>query len=314
MEQNNIIFISKVELQSPFFKVLYQEFDKLVQARNLATNGKGSYQTCVKEFFYWLELRGINKINRVTSTLMIDYLGYLHTRPNKRTEGTLSESMVNQHLFSLRMLVDYLLETNQIESAVIIPKNNPGTKRERDTVTRKEIELIYDHCSDKRERAILSVSYGCGLRRFEMKCLKTNDVNFSNGILVVREGKLNKRRDIPMSDSVIRDLKDYLVNERFNYLKEDNRLELAFFINNKGKQMQGDNINKIVKEIIARTNDSLLKQKAISLHSMRHSIAMHLLDNGADMEFIQSFLGHEEIDTSHIYARKNKQKQNKLRR
>jgi integrase/recombinase XerD len=78
--------------------------------------------------------------------------------------------------------------------------------------------------------------------------------------------------------------------------------------------MQGDHINKIVKEIIARTNDSLLMQKAISLHSMRHSIAMHLLDNGADMEFIQSFLGHEEIDTSHIYARKNKQKQNKLRR
>jgi site-specific recombinase XerD len=222
--------------------------------------------------------------------------------------------MINQHMYSLRMLVDYLLQTNQIQSAVIIPKNNPGTKKERDTATQKEMELLYKHCQNKRERAVLSVAYGCGLRRTEIEVLNTNDINFFNGILVVREGKNRKRRDIPMNDAVIRDLKSYLINERHNYLKENNRLELSFFINNKGKRMKGGHMNQLLKDIILRSKSVSLMQKQITLHSLRHSIAMHLAENGADIEFIRDFLGHSEIDTSHIYARKNKRKQNILNR
>jgi site-specific recombinase XerD len=308
------ISISKVQLQSSFFSVLYDEYDKLIKAKGLATKGKGAYQLCVKEFFYWMELQGITKIKRITSGVMIDYYEYLSTRPNKRKPGTLSESMLNQHLYSLRLLVDYLLATNQIQSGVIIPKNNPGTKKERESFTLKEAELMYKKCQNKREIALLSVGYGCALRRAEIEDLNTNDINFANGILVVREGKNRKRRDVPMSDSVIRDLKDYLIYERPNYLKEHNYLELSFFINNKGKRMQGDQMNEILKEIIIRTKNAKLMQKEITLHSMRHSIAMHLIENGADIEFIKDFLGHAEIDTTFIYARKNKRKHNALNR
>ena len=66
---------------------------------------------------------------------------------------------------------------------------------------------------------------------------------------------------------------------------------------------------EILKEIISRTKNAALMQREITLHSLRHSIAMHLDENGADLEFIQEFLGHSEIDTTHIYAKKNKQKQ-----
>jgi integrase/recombinase XerD len=303
------ISISKVELQSPFFKMVYNDYNQLIKAKNFATKGQGTYQLCVKEFFYWLELQGINKIKKITSGDMIDYYEYISTRPNKRNAGTLSQSMINQHLFSLRLLIDYLLDTNQIKSAVLIPKNNTGSKKERDSITQAEAELLYRNCQDKRERAILSIAYGCGLRRTEIQDLRTNDLNFLNGILVVRSGKNKKRRDVPMSDRIIKDLKEYLHNERPKYLKERNQLEASFFINNKGKKMEGDHMNEILKEIISRTKNAALMQREITLHSLRHSIAMHLDENGADLEFIQEFLGHSEIDTTHIYAKKNKQKQ-----
>ncbi len=314
MKEHNEISISKAELSSPFFKILYKDYDQYIKARNLSIKGKGTYQLCVKEFFLWLESQGITKIKRIQSSDMIDYYEYISTRPNKRKAGTLSQSMINQHLFSIRMLVDYLLDTGQIKSAVLIPKNNTGTKKERDSLTREEIELLYKNCKDKRERAILSVGYGCGLRRSEIQELKTSDISFSNGILVVREGKFKKRRDVPMSDRIIKDLKDYLHNERPNYLKEHNPLEPSFFVNNKGKKMEGDHMNEILKEIIERTGNTELMQREITLHSLRHSISMHLSKNGADMEFIRDFLGHSEIDTTYIYAMKNKQKQKLLNR
>lgn len=313
MNKKKEISISKVQLQSSFYKVLYHEYDQLIKAKNLATKGKGMYQLSVKEFFYWLECKGINRIKRVTSTLMIEYYEYLSTRPNKRKGGTLSESTINQHLFSLRMLMDYLVEMGQIQSTVLIPQNSPGTKTERDSVTQKEKDLLYADCKDKREKALLSVAYGCGLRRSEAEQLNTNDINFSSGLLTVRKGKFGKYRDVPMSKSVMRDLKDYLIYERMNYLKEYNNLELSFFINNKGKRMDGDHMNEIVKELITRTKNNKLMQKEIGLHSLRHSIAMHLSENGADIEFIRDFLGHTEIDTSHIYARKNKLRNKQLK-
>src|ERR1700752_3083051 len=122
MNQVNKIKRQRVELQSSHFRVLLEEFKRLIIARNFSTNG--SYPGCVKEFFVWLELRGMNQIKKVTSGLLIDYLEYLTTRQNKTKEVTLSESMINQHLYILRLLFDYLLETNQIESSVLIPKNN----------------------------------------------------------------------------------------------------------------------------------------------------------------------------------------------
>ena len=73
-------------------------------------------------------------------------------------------------------------------------------------------------------------------------------------------------------------------------------------------------MNQLLKDIILRSKSVSLMQKQITLHSLRHSIAMHLAENGADIEFIRDFLGHSEIDTSHIYARKNKRKQNILNR
>ena len=112
-----------------------------------------------------------------------------------------------------------------------------------------------------------------------------------------------------MSDSVIRDLKDYIFHERHVYeLKKQKKKTNAFFLNAWGQRMAGDYLNKRLKILTEKTRNSKLMSKEISLHSLRHSIATHLLDGGASIEFVRTFLGHREIDTVHIYARRRKRK------
>jgi integrase/recombinase XerD len=121
----------------------------------------------------------------------------------------------------------------------------------------------------------------------------------------VKKGKYSKRREVPMCKKVIKDLKDYLYNERSNYLKYQ-KVENSFLVNSRGMRMTGQNCYQLLKKIISRSNTNVFEEKQTSLHTLRHSIATHLLENGADIYFLKSFLGHSDIDTSHLYAIKRR--------
>ena len=158
------------------------------------------------------------------------------------------------------------------------------------------------------------MAYACGARRSEMRHLQVAEVQLNMGILIIKEGKNSKRREIPMTDNVIADLKDYLINERHTYLKgEDSLRTEALLVNNKGKEMKGDHMNERLKELILKTGNPVMIGKEITLHCLRHAISTHLLDNGADMNFVKDFLGHAEIDTVQVYTRRRKVQQQRLK-
>jgi site-specific recombinase XerD len=123
----------------------------------------------------------------------------------------------------------------------------------------------------------------------------------------VRDGKGGKSRTIPVSDMMLKNIKDYIIYERPKYIL-NNMLEEspAFFINNNGNRMKADKLNERLKELIGKTYNEKIIAKGITLHCLRHSIATHLLDKGATIDFVQNFLGHSDIDTSHIYAKRRK--------
>jgi len=176
---------------------------------------------------------------------------------------------------------------------------------QREVVTKEEIESMLNCCTDLFERCIILTGYGCGLRRNEMVRLNIDDVLLSKGVLIVKEGKGKKRREIPLSDSMTRDLKEYITVERPGLLK-NNALEMSFFLNNRGERRRGNSLNKRLKQIISRTNNHSLIDKGITLHNLRHSIATHLMENGAGFENVRDFLGHIEIDTTQLYAIRRK--------
>jgi integrase/recombinase XerD len=298
----------KKTIQTPAFQNLLNDFDSFVKVRNYK-QGKGKmYQSAVVEFLIWLEEFGITKITAVTSKESIQYFEYLTTRPKQRGEGTLSEKTIKFHLFALGLFMLNLLENKKIENTFYIPSNGSGDQKPRNVLTVDEVKMVYQYCENDLERALLSVAYGCGLRRSEIESLDTKDVQLTSGMIIVRKGKGSKRREVPMSDSVVGYLKKYLIEERYQKLAGKNQLEEALFINSKGQRMSGEHLNDLLKKMMEQTNNYELIEKEITLHCLRHSIAHHLAENNAGIEFIRRFLGHSEINTTYIYAIQNKKR------
>lgn len=297
----------KKTIQTPAYESLISDFDSFIKVRNYKLGKSNMHQTAITELLIWLEENGVTKIKEVTSKEVLRYFEYLITRPNQRREGTLSEKSIKLHLYALSLFMQNLLENKTIENGFYIPSyGGTGTSKTRNTLSVEEIKLVYAHCENDLESALLSIAYGCGLRRTELERLNLRDVQLSIGELIVREGKGSKRRVIPMSDTVIVYVRKYILGERQERLNTN--IDDAFFINSKGKRMTGEYLNDTLKKMIEQTGSYELAQKEITLHCLRHSIANHLAENNAGIDFIKRFLGHAEINTAYIYAIKNKRR------
>lgn len=298
----------KTTIKNTAFQNLLRDFDSYVKVKNYK-QGKGSmYQSAVSEFLIWLEKSGITSIRKVTGKESVSYYEHLVSRPKHRGNGTLAEKTIKFHLFALGLFVLNLLENNQIEKAYYIPSYSGESGNSRNALSVEEIKMLYQHCENDLQRALISTAYGCGLRRSEIEALNTRDIQLSRGMLIVRDGKGSKRREVPMSDLVAGHIRRYIAEERYEKLKVTNQSEDAFFIHDSGKRMNGDYLNNTLKKIVEQTSSYELIQKDITLHCLRHSIASHLMEKNAGIDFIRGFLGHSQINTTYIYAVKNKRK------
>lgn len=298
----------KKTIQTPVFQKLLKEFESYVNVRNYK-QGKGTMNKgAVIEFLVWLEVNGVTNIKEVTSKEMVSYFEYLIERPNQRREGTLAEKTIKSHLYVLGLFMQNLLESKVIDTGFYIPSYSDGFSKSRNILSVEQIKMVYAHCQNDFERALLSVAYGCGLRRYELEQLNVKDVFLSTGELIVRNGKGSKRRTIPVSNTMIDYIKKYILEERPRRLLNSSEIQEAFFINSKGNRMTGEHLNDTLKKMIEVTNNQELIKLEITLHCLRHSIASHLADNNAGIEFIRRFLGHQEINTAYIYAIKNKKR------
>ena len=300
----------KKYIQTPAFERHYSNYDNYIRARDYKV-GKGKmYQAAVKEFLIWLEEYGITDMKNVTTKEMLEYYEYLTTRPNKRKLGTLAETTIRSHLLSIYIFIENLLLLKEIKKGLYLPnhKFSGEWQKPRNTLTVDEVLSLYQYSENQLEKALLSVAYGCGLRRTELQDLNISDVQLHNGMLIVRKGKGSKRREIPMCDYVLDNVKKYVIERQETH--RDKQVDNGFFIGKKSKRMSGDTLNKTLKKIVNRTQNQTIIDKEITLHCLRHSIAHHLAENNAGIDFIRGFLGHSYINTAYLYAIRNK-KQNK---
>lgn len=249
---------------------------------------------CVKEFLGRMD--GIS-IQEVTQRQVLTHHEYLQQRPNRRKPGGLSEMMVHHHLYSLRVFFDWLQQSGRINRHPMsrLKFRRPKTLQ-RETFTKQEVQKLYASCSTWKERAVLHLFYGCGLRRNEGVRLNLEDVKFKENVLYVREGKGGKSRIVPMSEKVREELQGYCYRER-----KPAPGERSFMINTRGLRMSGLSYNRLLKDLLQKSGID----KAITLHSLRHSIATHLLDNGLPVEYVRDFLGHKHIESTQVYTRVN---------
>jgi len=161
------------------------------------------------------------------------------------------------------------------------------------------------------------LAYGCGLRASELENCNIEDIKLREKILIVPKGKGNKRRVIPMSNGVVKDLSNYYYNEREALTTgRDFKLNVsnqnAFMLHSRGGRMMDDTYNKHLKALIERTENETIKEKQITIHCLRHSIATHLLEQGIAVEQVRIFLGHSQLETTQIYTHISKEQLKEL--
>ncbi len=228
-----------------------------------------------------------------------NYYEYLKTKPKKYKEQIISSSYIYSQLLAIKLYFDYLQRTKIIKRNPYNLRIKQTTKNQRIVFTQEEIQILYKSCQNSIERTILNLCYGCGLRRNEVELLNIKDVHFEQKLLFVRKGKGKKRRVIPLTEVMATDLKDYFIATQISRTTN----EESFLININGSKMKGENVYNLFKRILKRTQS--LKPENYCLHSLRHSIATHLLENEMSIEMVRDFLGHSQLVTTQIYTRIN---------
>jgi len=276
------------------------------------------YKFRVRDFLVWLQMQGINQIKQVKAKHITTYFDYLQIRPNKRKNGGLSVSHLNHNFIAIDKLMEFLhqmgmdtapVPTNyrlKVDKEQRINNIEPFTQQEIKEL-RNNIENIYPNFTFTRKeikheqlKLIFALYYACGLRRTEGYNLTVKDIDFDKRTLFVRQGKNYKDRIVPMNENVYKALQHYIYNFR-NLQKVPHKRLFLSTAGTLNKSLQHLQQTTQIYAERSRSNKTI-KQKRISLHILRHSIATHLLQNGMSIENISRFLGHSTLDSTQIYT------------
>lgn len=262
--------------------------------KGLANNTLESYQRDMVAYTTYLRKQGITAIEESTRTQII---GYLMTLQEKgRATATLSRNMA-----SIRAFYQFLIRDKYLDKDPSIHLETPKIeKRLPKVMSIDEVECLLDspnihHPAGIRDKAMLELLYATGIRVSELVNLAIGDVNLEMGFVKCM-GKGSKERIIPLGSVAIQIVRQYIATGRPHLLKEGS--ETALFLNHHGKQITRQGFWKIMKRCAQQANI----RNEITPHTLRHSFATHLLENGADLRSVQEMLGHADISTTQIYT------------
>jgi integrase/recombinase XerD len=306
------------------YHYLLKNYTEYLETLGYAATTSASFPVHVREFLHYLETRQIKAITNVETNNLKEFIQHIKQRDNKKRKGTaLSSSSINKIINAVNSFIRFLNTTGTYIVA------NTAERAEQSVTLRSilsvtEVKQLYESTFEayrensiamgQRDRAIIAVFYGCGLRRSEGKRLDITDIDIENKRLFVRKGKGNKQRYVPIAAKHMCDIKDYLQEGREWFLynhkdsyhhkkhgkpyerKKEADNTYAFFLSQYGTRM---------REFYQRLQEMKIRagiDKPITLHGLRHSIATHLLSSGMDIESIAKFLGHSSLASTQLYT------------
>lgn len=296
-----------MELNDPTFKDYIPELVGWLAAIGHTPQGAEQHGRQALRFLSWLEKKGIHSIESIDPPTLVHYRQYLKSQPSQNDGGKLHGKTIYAHLRTVQLLFDLLLETGRTTQDPMseVDLEYPKVRSHRQVLSQMEIAQLYQACNQLRERAILALAYGCGLRAAELEALNIQDIRFKDRLLIVQRGKNSKRRVIPLSEGVRRDLELYYRSQR-RYLPSTQQ---AFLLHDRRERMRGYTANKRLRQLASRSG---LRAKPISIHVLRHSIATHLLENGVGVDQVRTFLGHALLSTTEVYTHINNRQLHKM--
>ena len=271
----------------------------LTKVKKASSNTISSYMRDIRQFADWL--RTDENLNVVDATQLHISRYLQHLEGSGKSGATISRSLA-----SLKNFYTYLVSSGFLEKTPVTEiKVDRGEKKLPQILTGREIELLLAQpvCVDPkgfRDKAMLEVMYATGIRVTELIDLNIDDVNLSQGVIKCSGTK--KNRVIPLYPAALRALSVYVRDIRETMLAEPD--EPALFVNINGSRMSRQGFWKILKHYQASAHI----EKEITPHTLRHSFAVHLLENGADLNSVQELMGHSDISSTQLYSQMINQK------
>ena len=276
-------------------KDLLAEFlDYLLIERGLANNTISAYRRDIQGYIAFLQLQRIKDINETSRTTIVSYL--LLMQKNGKASSSISRACA-----AIKAFYQYLFRENLIDEDATANLETPKFEQRLPRVlTLEEVESVLNQPditkpTGLRDRAMIELLYATGMRVTELISLSLGDVNTQMGFLRCF-GKGSKERIIPVNSSAISYLNTYLANTRSVLLK--GKQSDILFVNSRGGRLSRQAFWKAIKKYakMAKIN------KQITPHTLRHTFATHLIENGADLRAVQEMLGHADISTTQIYT------------
>ncbi len=272
----------------------------LTKVKKASSNTVSSYLRDVRQFSEWLRRSVDTELVTANELNISDYLAYL--RDNGRSGATISRTLASIKNFYQYLVSTGFLECSPIQTEIHVDR---GEKKLPQVLTGKEVELLLSQpvCVDAkgfRDKAMLEVMYATGIRVTELIDLNLDDVSLELGTVKCAGSK--KTRSIPLYPAALRALSIYIKEVRMAMVADPE--EVALFVNVGGSRMSRQGFWKILKFYQAKAGI----EKDITPHMLRHSFAVHLLENGADLGSLQELMGHSDISSTQVYTQMINQK------
>ncbi len=271
----------------------------LTKVKQASANTIASYIRDIRQFSDWLKA---NEEHEVVDATQLNISAYLsHLEEEGRSAATVSRSLA-----SLKNFYGYVVSSGFLERTPVVDIHvDRGEKKLPQILTGREIELLLSQpvCIDAkgyRDKAMLEMMYATGVRVTELIDMDLDDVNLELGIIKCSSAK--KSRAIPLYPGALKALTVYLTEVRHTMVA--NPQEKALFVNVNGVRMSRQGFWKILKHYQATAHID----KDITPHTLRHSFAVHLLENGADLGSLQELMGHSDISSTQMYTHMVNQK------
>ena len=265
----------------------------LADEKHASQNTLSSYMRDLNQFAAWLKEHQVTDLSAVRQSTVSEYVEWMTSKGK-------SAATVTRSIASIKSLYAYLQGKGVVKSN---PAKGVATvkveRRFPEILTSREVELFLEQpqCVDAkgyRDHAMLELLYATGIRVSELIALNEKDVSLSAG--VIRCESKGKERIIPLYPAAVKALGDYIRDVRPRLIADPE--EEALFVNMTGERMSRQGFWKIVKHY----QETAQIKKEITPHTLRHSFAVHLLENGADLRSIQEMLGHADISSTQIYT------------
>lgn len=282
---------------NPLYRRLHAGFSEWLRILNFEPTSQRDMPKMLKEFLLYLETNDCQSPENITETHLENYLAGLHERPNKRRGGVISLNYIRKYLQVIRKFARYLAESGNGSFEVKLKLTGKSTNI-KDILTKEEVNKLYQCTGDDvyglRDRAMLVLYYGCGLRKNEGIALDVSDILLEKELVLVRKGKGYKARYVPLTGHNRKDIENYLSYARPHL--QNGKSENALLLNRTGRRLK----NPLGR--LTRLREDVGINKVTGLHTLRHSIATHLLESGMALEHIQRFLGHSSLESTQIYT------------